>query len=76
MIFDVNLTIQEAATGIGTDVHLRLEVERAASGLYIASCSMESPLIATGASPQYAILEYLASRIYHKTVEAEATCSN
>jgi hypothetical protein len=71
MIFDVDLRIKEITTGIGTDVHLRLEVERADSGLYIASCPSDSPLIAAGASPQYAVLEYLSNRVYARTVEAE-----
>ncbi len=71
MIFDVELSIKETTTGIGTDVHLRLQVERAESGLYIASCPMDSPLIAGGASPQYAILQYLQDRVYERAVEAE-----
>lgn len=71
MVFDVHLRIKEAITGIGTDTHIRLEVEQAQSGLYIASNPMGSPLIAAGISPRYAILEYLSNLFYSKTVEAE-----
>lgn len=71
MLFDVNLRIKEAITEIGTDINIRLEVEQAESGLYIASNPIESPLIASGTSPRYAILEYLAALFYNKTVEAE-----
>lgn len=71
MIFDVNLKIKETTTGIGTDVTLQLEVNRAESGLYIASCPAESPLIAAGKTPRHAILEYIGDRFYAATVEAE-----
>jgi len=71
MVFDVSLKIKETTTGIGTDVTMQLEVNRAESGFYIASCPTESSLIAAGISPQYAILEYLGNRFYDKTVEAE-----
>lgn len=71
MIFDVSLKIKEAITGIGTDVTIRLDVEQAPSGFYIASNSLVSPLVASGIAPQYAILEYLSNLAYSKTVEAE-----
>jgi hypothetical protein len=71
MVFDVHLSIKETTTGIGTDVNIRLEVNRAESGLYIASCPMESTFIAAGKTPRYAILEYLDNLFYRRTVEAE-----
>jgi hypothetical protein len=71
MVFDVDLKIKETTTGIGADVNIRLEVERAESGFYIASCPTQSPLIAAGETPRHAILEYLGNLFYSKTVEAE-----
>jgi hypothetical protein len=71
MLYDVDLRIKEVATGIRTEATIRLEVKQSESGLYIASNSMVSPMIAAGASPRYAILEYLGNLFYSTTVEAE-----
>lgn len=71
MTFDVCLSIKEITTGIGTDVNIRLEVEQAPSGFYIASCPMKSPLIAAGASPRDAIIEYIGD-FFSQTIETES----
>jgi hypothetical protein len=75
MVYDIELRIQEVGTAIKTEVTLRLEVNQAESGLYIASNPTVSPLIAAGASPRYAILEYLGDLFYLKTTEAEMATS-
>jgi hypothetical protein len=71
MTFDVDLKVRETTTGVGMDLNIQLEVNQAESGLYIASCPAQSSLIAAGKAPQYAVLEYLSSLFYSKTVEAE-----
>jgi hypothetical protein len=69
MMFDVDLKIKDVDTGIGTDVTIRLDVKQAESGLYIASCSSQSPLIVAGKTPRLAILEYLSCLFDSKTIE-------
>jgi hypothetical protein len=71
MTFDVDLKMKETTTGVGMDVNIRLEVNQAESGLYIASCPTELFLIASGKTPRSAVLEYLSNLFYSKTVEAE-----
>ncbi len=79
MIFDVSLKIKETTTDIGTDIATRVQVERAESGFYIASGVTGSPLIASGTSPQNAILEYLSSFFIARRVcphcQVEQDCS-
>ncbi len=75
MFYDVDLRIKEVATGIRTEITIRLEVKQAESGFYIASNPMVSPMIASGQAPRYAILEYLGNLFYSTTVEAEMASS-
>ena len=71
MLYDVHLNITDATTGIGTTTDIRLDVSRAESGLYIASNSTISPILAAGKTPRHAILDYLGDLFYSRTTEAE-----
>jgi hypothetical protein len=71
MIYKVTLKIQEVETGISTETDVCLDVHRAESGFYIAGNADASPVCGAGASPRYAIIEWLGNMFYNTTTERE-----
>lgn len=71
MLIDVSLRIEEKANGVSTVVDVRLEVNQAPSGFYIASNPIVSPVIGSGGTPRDAVLDFLGNMFFHRTVETE-----